>query len=203
MQRFDASRGTVTKAFSVVAANGLLERRRGSGSFVLPPPLHRQESILRSFTEDMKARGLTPSSKVIATGVGPDPDAAVLLGLPSDEWVVTIERVRYADNIALALEKTSLPRELSAVLDIDLEKESLHREVARLGHRMVRATGYVTARLATDVETKILGLTSSAALLVENRLIVDDAGRPIERTKTAYVGSRWIVDTGSFVVKSA
>jgi Transcriptional regulators len=151
----------------------------------------------------MRARGLTPSSEVVATYVGPDPNAATLLELASDEWVVTIERVRFADGIALALEKASLPRELSAVLNIDLEKESLHREVARLGHRMARATGYVTARLATDAEAAILGLRCPAALLVENRLILDDTGRPIESTKTAYVGSRWIVDTGSFVAKPA
>lgn len=87
------------------------------------------------------------------------------------------------------------------MLDTDLESTSLHERLAGLGRAPGNARGHVLARLATE-EARHLGLTLPAALLVEERLITDVAGRPIERTQTAYVGSRWVMDTGSFVAPS-
>lgn len=198
-ERFDVSRMTARQAFQRLAQVGLIERRRGAGSFVLPPPLHREEAVLHSFTEDMLSRGLAPSSRVLRAEVGTSPAAATALGLAPNQWVVTIERVRYADGVAVALERTALPGEFAAVLDADLEHGSLHKALADMGRQMGRASGYVTARLASTDEAELLGLAAPAALLVESRLITDLAGRPVESTQSAYVGSRWVIDTGSFV----
>lgn len=198
-ERFGVSRMTARRAFQRLTQLGLIERRRGAGSFVLPPPLHREESVLHSFTQDMSARGLTPSSKILRAEVGAAPASAAALGLSPADWVVSIERVRYADGVAVALERTALPGEFARVLDADLEHGSLHQALADLGREMGRATGYVTARLASTEEARLLDLTVPAALLVESRLITDRAGRPMESTETAYVGSRWVIDTGSFV----
>lgn len=198
-ERFGVSRMTARKAFQNLAHQGLIERRKGSGSFVLPAPLHRNEGVLRSFTQDMLDRGLTPTSKLLRADVGTAPEAAAALGLSPAEWVVTIERIRYADGTAVALEKTTLPGEFAPVLQADLERGSLHRALANLGRVLGRARGYVTARLATPEEATLLDIPAPAALLVETRTITDDTGRTIENTQSAYVGSRWVIDTGSFV----
>ena len=198
-ERFAVSRMTARHAFQELAQAGLIERRRGAGSFVLAPPLHREEAVLRSFTQDMRARGLVPSSRVLRAEVNVAPEAAALLGLAPSDWVVTIERVRYADGVAVALERASLPGEFAPVLEADLEAGSLHQALSKLGRRLGRATGYVTARLATPEEARELGLALPSALLVEARLITDTSGRPVESTQSAYVGSRWVIDTGSFV----
>lgn len=198
-ERFQVSRMTARQAFQRLAQLSLIERRRGAGSFVLPPPLHREEKILHSFTQDMLARGLTPTSRIIRAEVGASPAAAAALGMSPAQWVVTIERVRYADGVAVAIERTALPGEFAPVLDADLEQGSLHQALAGLGRQMGRASGYVTARLATTEEARLLDLAAPAALLVETRLITDLSGRPVESTESAYVGSRWVMDTGSFV----
>jgi GntR family transcriptional regulator len=85
------------------------------------------------------------------------------------------------------------------VLDADLENGSLHPALSDLGRRLGRASGFVTARLASLEEAELLGRPLPTALLVEARLITDIGGRPVERTQTAHVGSRWVIDTGSFV----
>lgn len=197
--RFQVSRMTARHAFQLLVDEGRIERRRGAGSFVMPSPLHREEAVLHSFTRDMRRRGLTPSSRLLRGEVGSDPSAAARLGLPPSEWVVTIERVRLADGVPVALEKAHLPGEFAPVLDADLETGSLHAALARLGRSMVRADGYVTARLATAEDAALLHLSPPAALLVESRLVTDSTGRKVESTETAYVGSRWVIDTGSFV----
>jgi len=197
--RFGVSRMTARHAVQRLAQGGLVERRRGAGTFVAPPLLHRTETVLNSFTQDMLVRGLVPSSRLLRADVGTAPAAAVLLGLSPDSWVVRVDRVRCANGIPIALEKAVLPGEAEPVLEFDLERGSLHAALASLGRRLGRATGYVTARLASVEEGELLDLTVPAALLVETRLITDVNGRPVESTETAYVGSRWVIDTGAFV----
>lgn len=197
--QFGVSRMTARHAVLMLVQEGLVERRRGAGSFVAAPPLHRGESTLRSFSQDMELRGLVPSSTVLRAEVGTDPVAAGRLGLPPDAWVVRIDRIRLASGVPLALERAVLPGEFADVLSLDLAAGSLHAALAAMGRVMGRATGYVTARLATAEEAELLGLQPPVALLVESRLITDTAGRPVESTETAYVASRWVIDTGSYV----
>jgi len=67
-----------------------------------------------------------------------------------------------------------------------------------MGRVISHAHGYVTARLATEEEGEPLELELPTSLLVESRVIYDDSDRPVERTETAYVASRWVIDTGSY-----
>jgi len=190
---------TARHAFQRLAQRGVIERRRGAGSFVRPQQLHREEALLRSFSEDMRGRGIEPGSRLLRAEVTRIPDQAAALGLRANERVVVIERVRLADGVPVALERAVLPGEFAPVLEADLEKESLHQALANLGRVLGRATGHVTARIADLDEARLLEVEPPAALLVETRLISDDAGRAVESTETAYVAARWVIDTGSFV----
>ena len=113
---------TARRAFQNLAERGLIERHRRIGSRVRPAPLHRQDSILRPFTDEMRRRGLTPSSRLIRAELGASPLAAQQLGLPPTEWVVTIQRLRFADGTPVALETANLPNDFAGVLDEDLEQ---------------------------------------------------------------------------------
>ena len=128
------------------------------------------------------------------------PEDAIALGLQPSAWVVRLERVRYADDMPLAIERVSLPGEFSPVLEHDLERGSLHEALRSMGRLISHSRGYVTSRLATDEEAKILGLIAPAPLLVEIRTVYDNAERPVERTETCYVASRWVIDTGTYAL---
>ena len=201
--QFSVSRMTARQAVQNLARAGRIDRRRGAGTFVAPPQLHRGEGVLLSFTEDMRRRGMKASSRTIRAEVVTSPDDAVALGLQPSSWVVKLERVRYADGIPLAVERVCLPGALSAVLDTDLENTSLHEWIRSQGYSISNATGYVTARLADKTDAELLGLTPPAALLVESRTIYDGSNRPLERTETAYVAARWVIDTGMYAPVSA
>lgn len=202
-ERFGVSRMTARQAVMNLAHEGLIERRRGVGSFVAAQPLHRAESVLYSFTQDMERRGLRPHSRVLSAGVGSAPAEAEALGLPSTAWVVQIDRIRYANDVPVARERVTLPGEFRGVLDADLAGGSLHEAMEGLGRVMGRASGYVMARLASSEDARLLDLELPAALLVETRVVTDIEGRPTERTETSYVGSRWVIDTGPYVQATA
>lgn len=198
--RFSVSRMTARQAVQNLANSGLVERRRGAGTFVSPPRIHRKENVLLSFTEDMKLRGMASSSKVLKAHLISSPDTAIALGLAPTSWIVELVRVRFADRVPVALERVALPGEFNGVLEHDLETGSLHAALRSMGRQISHAHGYVTARLADEEEAELLELELPASLLVESRVIYDDSDRPVERTETSYVASRWVIDTGSYHV---
>ncbi len=63
-ERYGVARATVTQAIEELAGKGLVYRVHGSGTFVAEPKF-RQPQTLTSFTEDMRARGMTPGSIVL------------------------------------------------------------------------------------------------------------------------------------------
>lgn len=202
-QQFGVSRMTARKAFERLVEQGRIERRRGLGTIVLAPALHRQDSVLRPFSDEIRRRGMHPTSLVITARIEVMPDGARRLGLAEDSHVVHIERVRCADGVPVALEKTVLPEHFSPVLDADLERGSLHAAIASLNEEPSHAQGQVHARLATAREAELLAIELPAALLIENRTITNARHKVIESTETAYIGSRWVMSTGSFVAPSS
>ena len=65
MATYDVSRATVRKAIESLIADGLLHRIHGKGTFVARPRLESRLH-LASFSQDMRRRGLTPSTRLLA-----------------------------------------------------------------------------------------------------------------------------------------
>ena len=193
-ERFSVSRMTVRQALAELTNDGLVERRRGQGTFVAHRPVHRRPGVFLSFTEEMSRRGMQASSRLLAAGMD-DPHRSEIadLGLAPGSQVVRIGRVRLADGVPVALEEAALIPELRGVLEEDLGG-SLHRMLEQRGVVATRATGTITARLARASETELLDLAPQAALLVELRILFDQRGRVFERTETRYVADRYVID---------
>jgi GntR family transcriptional regulator len=194
-ERFSVSRMTVRQALAELTNDGLVERRRGQGTFVAHRPVHRRPGVFLSFTEEMGRRGMRATSRLLAAGMDdPDPSEIADLGLAPGSEVVRIGRVRLADGVPVALEEAALIPELRGVLEEDLGGGSLHRMLEERGVVATRATGTITARLARASETELLDLEPQAALLVELRTLFDQRGRVFERTETRYVADRYVID---------
>jgi len=58
---------TARHALAGLEQEGVVERRRGAGTFVAPPRIHFNK--LMSYTEQMASRGLAAASKVIMSKV--------------------------------------------------------------------------------------------------------------------------------------
>jgi GntR family transcriptional regulator len=194
-ERFSVSRMTVRQALAELTNDGLVERRRGQGTFVAHRPVHRRPGVFLSFTEEMNRRGMQATSRLLAAGLDePRRSEVADLGLAPDSQVVRVVRVRLADGVPVALEDAALVPELRDVLEEDLGNGSLHDALARRGVVATRATGTITARLARASETDLLDLSPQSALLVELRILFDQEGRVFERTETRYVADRYVID---------
>src|SRR5258706_6067130 len=65
IQRFSVSRTTVRKAIQNLSDRGLIEIRRGTGTFVAQPKITQDLTELTGFVEDMEALGHTASARLI------------------------------------------------------------------------------------------------------------------------------------------
>jgi GntR family transcriptional regulator len=194
-ERFSVSRMTVRQALQELTNDGLVERRRGQGTFVAHRPVHRRPGVFLSFTEEMNRRGVQATSRLLAAGMD-DPRQPEVedLRLAPGSQVVRVVRVRLADGVPVALEDAALVPELGGVLEEDLGGGSLHSALERRGVVATRATGTITARLARASETELLDLAPQSALLVELRILFDQEGRVFERTETRYAADRYVID---------
>lgn len=193
--RFQVSRMTARQAMQNLAAEGLVTRRRGSGTFIAARPLHRHSGPLMSFTGDMRRRGLDASSQLISAELREANAAEVdSLRLATGGRVVAISRLRLANGTPMALESVSLTPECVSVLGEDLEGGSLHEALWAMGREPTTALSWISARLVSSSEATLLKLSTKAAVLVERRVISDQNGRPIEYTSSVYNAERYVID---------
>ena len=200
-EQFSVSRMTARQAVQNLAAEGLVRRRRGQGTFVAPRPVHRRVGSLMSFTEDMRRRGMVASSVLLEASLQPARVADMeALHLDEGARVVVIRRLRLADGTPMALEHAALPLDCAPVLAGDLER-SLHAALIRMGRVPSLANSWISAQVATKAEARKLCVPVRSPLIVERRVVFDAHGAPLEHTETRYAGERYVID-GVFTVYS-
>ncbi|GGY06739.1 GntR family transcriptional regulator [Streptomyces minutiscleroticus] len=194
-KEFGVSRMTARAAVVRLVADGLVYREPGRGTFVATPPTRRRADSLVRFSQEMRAQGRRPSSRIVSsqTRAARQIELARLRLEPGDQ-VVAITRVRLADAVPIALERSAFPTTAAGLLDCDLANESLHEALADLGFVPTIGHASLSAGNAGDLEAELLEVEPGVALLVEQRLILDQNGDPLEFTESRYIGDRYALD---------
>ena len=144
------SRVTVRKAFAELTNAGLIEQRRGAGSFVRGGEGRAKQSLsaLISFTENLKARGITPSSQLLLAGLySPSSLESTILGVAPYQQVARVHRLRSGNDTPMALELSSLPEDV--LPRPDKVGTSIYETLRNRGASPTRALQSVTAIIAT------------------------------------------------------
>lgn len=194
---FQLSRVTIRKAMEALVNDGLLERRRGAGTFVSNAPAEKEPgrveksfSMLSSFTEDMLARGRQPSSEWIDRSEGSvTPEEALAMGMSPGSRVFRFQRIRFADGETMAIEYAAVPGwGLNGLDDVET---SLYGALEAHGNRPVRALQRVRAIGFEPEQATLLGIEpGDPGLLIERRAFAAD-GRIIEVTHSYYRGDAY------------
>lgn len=188
-QEFGVSRMTVRAALAGPERDGLIERVPGRGSFARRAPATRGVATLVSFHDQAIELGRSPRSELLeAAPRTPTAEESAALGHPA--MVLGITRVRLFDQTPIALERAAFPTSLAGLLEIDLEKESIHLALRRLGYHLTSGSSVLSAR-AAGPDADWLRVSRDTALLVESRTISDRVHGPLEHTTSAYVPTRY------------
>src|ERR1700749_3900973 len=113
LRSFDVSRITVRRAIHNLIQRGMVEIRRGRGTFVLAPVITQELTRLTGFVEDMDAQARKASARVLSQGVvAANAAVARQLDVIKGTRVMRIERVRFADSVPMSFDETYLPLEI-------------------------------------------------------------------------------------------
>lgn len=157
----NVSRTTVRQSMNKLVEEGLLVRYRGRGTFIANKKIKRNMNHLYNFTEDMKAIGALPSSKVIRAQVlaeCPD-DIADILKLPSIySPVFYLERLRLANQEPIIWERTYIPYYLCNKIEaFDFNRNSLYHVLNETYHmEMYQANESLDAIVLSSSEANVL-----------------------------------------------
>lgn len=125
---YDLSRITVRQALQELEREGFIYKSHGKGTFVAPKSYNQNLVKLYSFTEEMKAIGKKPTTKVMSFDeISVDERLASKMNLVPLDEVFQVSRLRLADDEPLMYETSYLPKRIFPNLTKnDLEQRPMY-----------------------------------------------------------------------------
>ncbi len=192
--RFKVSQGTVRKAIDELAAENLVMRKQGKGTFV---STHHEARAHFRFLRLMPDEGVPhyPDSKIIEVKRMRAPaDVARLLELKSGDAVVYIKRVQAFEGVPTIVEELWLPgmifKGLTAERLMEYKGPMYGLFESEFGTRMIRATEKIRAVSVGEEDAKLLGIAAQTPLLESERVSFTYGDKAVELRRGLYSTAR-------------
>jgi len=193
-QRFNVSQGTVRKAIDEMAAENLLVRRQGKGTFVTT---HEDPASFFRFLRLAADNGepvLAQSQPLGCTHIVADARVANAIDLPEGAPVVHVQRLLEFDGAPVVFDDIWLAGELFSTLTLEQMqtwKHSLYRLFeSQFGVCMVRAEEHLRAVPAIAETAHHLGVAVGTPLLSVERVAYTYGDKAVEWRRGLYSTAR-------------
>lgn len=192
-EKFEISRMTARQALNQLVNNGYLYRIQGKGTFVADKKIEKPLFGITSFTEDMLARGMKPSSELLhfelipATGY-----IANQLQIKEHHPVYEIKRIRLADDVPMAIETNYISANLVKGLTEQIVNHSIYAYMEnQLGLRIEQATQTIESSIAEPIEAQSLQIKPGVPVMRIQRTAYLHDGTPAEYVISSYRADRY------------
>lgn len=182
---FDVSRITIKRAVDELVKQGLVVKRRGSGTFVkLMENNDVQEVSMANQFSGFSSTfpGHTITTKVLRFDIDhPTEQVADKLQIAVDDFVYQIERVRFLDGKPLVIEYTQMPIQLIPGIKMRVLENSIYHYIEdELGLKIQSAHRAIRADVPTEQEKQELHIKDNLPILEIAQVAFLDDGRPFE-----------------------
>ncbi len=188
------SRMTVRRAFDELVNEHYLERRQGSGTYILPKPVEQTMDRVLGFSDEAKNLGFKAGSELIETKIQTVSSyIAKKLKIEENREILKIQRLRTADGEPLAIQSSYLaPRLKDLSLKLLAKNGSLYKTLKEQFDILpIAAKQTVAARITTPWEAKLLNISNDSPVLELERITLDKNNYPFEYVYNAYRGDRY------------
>ncbi|MDF2674838.1 MAG: putative transcriptional regulator (GntR family) YvoA, partial [Clostridiales bacterium] len=192
-ETYNISRMTARSALTQLVDLGYAYREKGKGTFVRLPNLERDFVRLSGFSQMLSSKGIKPSNKVVKSGIiEADKKIAQLLETTIGTKVYEIVRVRYGDNIALALEYSYLPVSLfENLLQYDFESNSLYKVIEDIyNYKLKFSKQWIKITTLYNNEATMLNVIEHTPAFLLESISYDMDERVVEATRSLNIGDR-------------
>lgn len=189
---FGVSQGTVRKALDELAAERLVIRKQGKGTFVAEHDEDRAIFHFLKLLADDGGRALPESRMLSVKSARANAVERAALDLKTGEKVLRIERLRSLSGRPTILEQVAAPESLFPGLGRDVPvPNTLYRLYeARYGITVARAEECLKAVAADASQAAALKIAVGAPLLAIDRIAYAIDGRPVELRRSLCVTDR-------------
>ncbi len=191
VERYAVSRTTIRTAVQNLIARGLVEIRRGKGTYVTQPIIVQELTELTGFVEDMQALGRAPTAQVLDRRiVAASETVARQLALQRGSAVARIQRVRLADGVPLSFDETYLPRDLGEkIMADDLETQPIFALLEQKYATPLLEAEYRLAAVASHgTVARALGMDPGSPIFLIERTTFSNSHRPVDYERLYYRG---------------
>lgn len=190
---FNVSRITVRRALDGLTQEGYIYKVHGKGSFITTKKTDIQLNHLQGFSEEMRALGLEPTTRLISKDIiAPSEAVAAHLGIDTSQKIYFITRLRCADGIPMAIERVHIPFfRFPGIENEDLTKSLYEILRQNYGCESSKAVQCIQAGIASKVDAELLEIKSGRAVLCISRTTYEQNGRAFEYVQSTYRGDKY------------
>lgn len=191
---YHVSRVTAREALHGLKTSGYASSLRGRGTFVAKPKPEKPLTQLRGFTEEIAERGMVPASRLLEQRIiDAQVELAESLGVQVGTPVMILRRLRLADGVPMAVEKTYISlSHFPGIEQINFGEQSLYQTLReQFSVHIAWAAETIEILPATREESKLLKIPAKTGVLSISRNTISEDRVPIEITVSRYRADRY------------
>lgn len=195
-EQFQISRTTIRQAIGDLVNERKLERIQGKGTFVSEISIEKQIERVSGFSQDMRMRGLVPTSDILNFEVVPaNPQVAKALKIDEGDDAILLKRIRKGNNKRIALEVVYMDHgKYKDFLSIDIGNDSLYELLAKKFAVWPKYSQQVIESIkCPPAEAELLGIEIGDPVFFFHTIAFDQYDQPLEYTEGYYRGDRYIL----------
>lgn len=190
-QEFNVSRITARQAILDLEKEGMVQRGRGKGTFVIwKQSIEEELSHIKSFTDEMKSRNIVPGTASLSVEkVVVNEEISKEYNIPMNQEVYCIKRVRTADNVKLVYCISYFPLMTNLPMDPEAYEESIYKMLDYTGIGMpTKVDEKISAVLPSEEVVEALNIQKTLPVLLRERISFNEKGDLIEYSHLYYRG---------------